>query len=228
MDPNVHVQKHITKLDEEATEKVEKAKNDYEYVRALKDIVEVLDDLRDNWLTLKECSIVPMEELDGLKYKRLVNSVKDIAKCYKSNDSRWILLKGKIQSRIEKALTENHGDDVDKDKLEWQVIKAEINEAVMDSTNASPNRKTKEEVVLQTHVSPNLPVVSREELKKMLVRAKHSFNVTKLNDDKRYESPELWRLIVQHVRSQCKMSNVSLPAKWCHFCGGEHLMKDCK
>ena len=231
MDPNIHIQKYITKLDDEATAKVGNASNDYEYIRAMKDIVDVLDDLRDNWLTLKECSIVPMNELDGLKYERLVTSVINIAKCYKANQSRWLLLEDKIKSNTEKALEENVNCDIN--KLKWYVIKAEINNAVMDSTNASPsrNRNNNGTVVLQTHVqhkrNSDLPVVSREELKKMLVNARRTFSVTKLNDNKRYETREKWQAIIQNVRSQCKISEVSLPRRWCHFCGGDHLMKDC-
>ena len=96
------------------------------------------------------------------------------------------------------------------------------NDKVLFTKRGSPNRKTSKTK------NSNLPEISKGDLKQLLQDIRKTLKIGKLNSDKQYKDKITHDAVISNVEVVCGNNQQSLPRLWCHYCGDNHIMRNCE
>ena len=242
-DMDLHVQEIKVKAQNEI---MKQPKDDAIFVRIIKKVTDEFQKLRNTCDSLKECLIMT-EEFEVLTYKRLNHTLELITslgtlyiKKHIQNEVQVILKGiGKIDDKV--------GGDSIVEKNKWDATREVLEKIIYDTTsvsngtnnregsnnndkvlftkegkNGSPNRKTGKTK------NSNLPEISRDDLKQLLQDIRKTLKIGKLTSAKRYKDQFTYDAVIGNVEVVCRNSQQSLPQRWCHYCGDDHMMRKCE
>ena len=244
-DMDLHVQEIKVKAQNEI-QKMKQPKDDATFVRIIKKVTDEFQKLRNTCDSLKECLIMT-EEFEVLTYKRLNHTLELITslgtlyiKKHIQNEVQ-VILKGisKIDDKV--------GGDSIVEKNKWDATREVLEKIIYDTTSVSNNTNNREgsnnnDKVLFTkegkNGSPNrktgktknsnLPEISRDDLKQLLQDIRKTLKIGKLTSAKRYKDQLTYDAVIGNVEVVCRNSQQSLPQRWCHYCGDDHMMRKCE
>ena len=239
-DMDLHVQEIKVKAQNEI---MKRPKDDAIFVRIIKKVTDEFQKLRNTCDSLKECLIMT-EEFEVLTYKRLNHTLELITslgtlyiKKHIQNEVQ-VILKGisKIDDKV--------GGDSIVEKNKWDATREVLEQIIFDTTSVSNGTNNREgsnnndKVLFTKRGSPsrkagkaknsNLPEISRGDLKQLLQDIRKTLKIGKLTSAKRYKDQFTYDAVISNVEVVCRNSQQSLPQRWCHYCGDDHMMRKCE